>query len=108
MHVRLKSRGNTLVVSIFGELDHHTVDELRQKVDNEIIKSSTKNVVFDFSHVNFMDSSGIGVIMGRYKNIQCLKGQLAVVCLKPQIKRIFEMSGLSKIIRIYDSLEQAL
>ncbi|MCR4437011.1 MAG: anti-sigma F factor antagonist [Clostridiales bacterium] len=108
MQIKLSNRGTTLIVSILGELDHHSGEDVRNKVDGEIIKSTTKNVIFDFGKVNFMDSSGIGVIMGRFKNIQKLNGKMAVINLSQQIRRIFEMSGLLKFIPVYDNIDSAL
>lgn len=108
MQIRFSNKGTTLVVGVIGELDHHSAEYIRQKVDGEIIKSSTKNVVFDLSKVTFMDSSGIGVIMGRYKNIQKLAGKTALIGLNDHIRRIFDMAGLLKIIPSYDGLENAI
>lgn len=108
MQIKLSSRGTTLIVIINGELDHHYVEYLKRKVDTELLKSSVKNVVFDFTKVNFMDSSGIGVIMGRYKNIQKLRGKVAIVNPNSQVKRIFEMSGILRIIPVYDNMDNAM
>lgn len=108
MKLKLLNKGTTLVVNIVGELDHHSAEYIRDKIDGEIIKAITKNIIFDFSKVSFMDSSGIGVIMGRFKNVQKLNGKVAIANINIQIKRIFEMSGLSKIIPIYDNIDKAM
>lgn len=108
MQLKFSNRGTTLVVTVIGELDHHSAEMLKNKVDSEIMKSSTKNVIFDFGKVGFMDSSGIGTIMGRYKNVRKLNGKLAIVNIGPQIKKILDMSGILKIIDTYDSVESAL
>ncbi|TYQ16397.1 UNVERIFIED_CONTAM: SpoIIAA-like anti-anti-sigma regulatory factor [Acetivibrio alkalicellulosi] len=108
MKVNISYKGTTLVANVIGELDHHSAEYVRQKIDSELIKSSTKNMVFDFSNVSFMDSSGIGVIIGRYKNIQKLNGKLAITNINEQIKRIFEMSGLLKIIPAYQNIDDAI
>lgn len=108
MQVKLSNKGTTLIVGIVGELDHHSAEYIRQKVDGEIIKSSTKNVIFDLSNVSFMDSSGIGVIMGRFKNVQKLSGKTVLIGLNDHIKRIFDMAGLLKIIPEYDNVDIAL
>ena len=107
MRVKFSNKGANLIVGLAGELDHHCADYVKRKVDAEIFKSTTKNIIFDFSKVNFMDSSGIGVIMGRFKNVQKLNGKLAVVNPTPQIRRIFELTGFQRIIPIYDSIENA-
>jgi len=108
LKLKLTYKGNTLIASVIGELDHHSSEHIRQKVDSEMIKSTTRNIVFDFSEVTFMDSSGIGVVMGRYRNIKNLNGKLAVANINQQIKRIFDMSGLHKIIPVYDSIDTAI
>ncbi|HHV99685.1 MAG TPA: anti-sigma F factor antagonist [Clostridiaceae bacterium] len=108
MHIKFSNRGTTLIIRINGELDHHTAEYVRQKIDSEILKSTTRNIVFDFSELSFMDSSGIGVIIGRYKNIRKLNGKAAVVNINDQIMRILNMSGILKIIPVYKSLDEAV
>jgi stage II sporulation protein AA (anti-sigma F factor antagonist) len=77
-------------------------------MDNELMKSTTKNVIFDLNKLGFMDSSGIGVLAGRYKNIQKLGGCMSIVCVNTQINRILEMSGLLKIIPVFKTLDEAM
>ncbi len=108
MKVKISYKGSTLIASIMGELDHHSAEYIREKIDSELIKATTKNVIFDFSKVSFMDSSGIGVIMGRFKNVQKLNGKLSVTNVSDQMMRIFEMSGLLKIIPAYDNVDVAI
>lgn len=108
LKVKFINKGNTLIASIIGEMDHHTADYIREKIDGEMIKSSTKNIVFDFSKVGFMDSSGIGVVMGRYKNISKLNGKTSIIKANEQIRRIFEMSGVVKLVPIYDNIDEAI
>jgi stage II sporulation protein AA (anti-sigma F factor antagonist) len=108
LDVKLLRKGTTLVIRIMEDMDHHSAQYLRQKIDSEIIKSTVKNIIFDFSKVNFMDSSGIGIVVGRYKNIQKLNGRAAIVNANPKLMQIFEMSGVLKIIPAYADLEDAL
>ncbi len=108
MDVKLLRKGTTLIIRIMEDMDHHSAQYLRQKLDSEIFKATVKNIIFDFSKVNFMDSSGIGVVVGRYKNIQKLNGRAAIVNANPKIMQIFEMSGVLKIIPAYTDLEDAL
>jgi stage II sporulation protein AA (anti-sigma F factor antagonist) len=108
LQIKFANKGTTLVVNVVGELDHHSADHVRQKIDGELLKSTTKNVIFDFSKLSFMDSSGIGVIMGRYKNVNKLGGSMAIVSPNTQINRIIEMSGISKMIPVYESIENAV
>ncbi len=108
MDVTFSKRGTTLIAKIRGELDHHTAEYIRRKIDSEIMKSFTKNVIFDFSDISFMDSSGIGVIMGRYKNIRQLHGRVSLVNIKPQLRRIVDMSGILKYVSIHDNVNDAI
>ncbi|WP_024833539.1 anti-sigma F factor antagonist [Ruminiclostridium josui] len=108
MDVKLSKKGTTLVVRIMEDMDHHSAQYLRQKIDSEITKATIKNIIFDFTNVNFMDSSGIGVVVGRYKNVCKLNGKAAIVNANPKILQIFEMSGVLKIIPVYNSLDTAI
>jgi len=108
LHIKFTNKGTTLIISISGELDHHSAEHLRQKIDAEMVKATTRNVIFDFSKVSFMDSSGVGVIIGRYRNIQNLNGKMAVVNVDSRIGRIFEMSGLLNLLPVYDNIDDAL
>ena len=108
MDIRFSNKGTTLIVTVAGELDHHYSEYARQKIDGEIMKATTKNVVFDFTGLGFMDSSGIGVIAGRYKNISKLNGKAAIACSNQQINRILEMSGILGLIPSYRTLDEAV
>lgn len=108
MNLKFSSKGSTLVIKMSGELDHHYADNARRKMDNEILKATTKNVVFDISGLSFMDSSGIGIIAGRYKNISNIKGKTVIVSTNPQINKILEMSGIFKIIPLLNTVEDAV
>ena len=100
--------GNSLVVYIMADLDHHAVTYLRERSDRLITAGDIKNIIFDFTDVNFMDSSGIGLLMGRYKKVMFMGGKAAVTNVGSNVDRIFKMSGLYKIIEKYDTPEEAL
>ena len=108
LDVKLFKKGTTLLITIYGDMDHHSAQYLRQKVDGELYKANVKNIIFDFENVNFMDSSGIGVVVGRYKNIQNLNGKAAIINASPKILQIFEMSGVLRLIPAYSSLDKAI
>lgn len=97
-----------LIVKVAEELDHHNAEIFRDKIDKLIIRNNIKYIIFDFSNTNFMDSSGIGVIMGRYKNICSKGGKVFVTNVNPRVDRIFKLSGIYKIIKNYESVETAL
>ncbi|MBE7023817.1 MAG: anti-sigma F factor antagonist [Clostridia bacterium] len=98
MNIKLENIGTTLVAKLGGELDHHTAPKLRDTLDREIALNNTRNIVLDFDGVTFMDSSGIGVIIGRYKQIAALGGKVMIIRVKPQVDKILELSGLKKIL----------
>ena len=102
------NKDKLLVAVLSGELDHHSAESVRVKLDNKLEELGEINLLFDFSGVNFMDSSGIGVVIGRYKKISEYGGKVGIISLRPEIKRIFEMGGLFRIIKEYRSVEDAL
>ena len=108
MNLKLTNRGTTLIAAIIGELDHHSSEHIIQKLDAEMMKSATKNLIMDFSKVNFMDSSGIGVVIGRYKKIQRLNGKLCITGVNDRISRIFNVSGLLKLMPAYENIDVAI
>lgn len=97
-----------LIIKLQQELDHHCANLIREKSDYMIDKRHIKNIIFDFSDASFMDSSGIGVIMGRYKRVIFTGGSVAVSNVNTTVDRIFRLSGLYKIIKNYPSTEEAL
>ncbi len=90
------------------ELDHHNAVKIKEKADRIIERNHIKHIIFDFSGANFMDSAGIGVIMGRYKKVIFIGGKIAWQVLTLQWIEFFAMSGLYKIINKYDTVEAAL
>ncbi len=100
--------GDTLKVIIKGDLDNHNVSVMRAEIDQEIEKHPIKNIIFDLSELEFMDSSGVGLIVGRYKRIKAFSGNVYIAGAKPAVKRVIDVSGLNKIIPIYDSADVAL
>ena len=101
-------QGDSLFIYFKDELDHHAVTYLRETSDRLIEAGNVKNIVFDFKDVSFMDSSGIGLIMGRYKKVMFIGGKAAVTNVGNAVDRIFKISGLYKIIEKYDTIQEAL
>ena len=99
---------NCLVIYISNDLDHHTVTLLRDYSDRLIEAGNIRHIVFDFTDVDFMDSSGIGLIMGRYKKVMLLGGKAAVSDVGEMVNRIFGLSGLYKIIEKHDTAKDAV
>ena len=87
-----------LIFKISKEIDDCKVKEMRRRADNEIQRYMPKRVIFDFNQVSFMDSAGIGFIIGRYKFINLIGGKVELANLTNSVRKIFEMSGIFRII----------
>ncbi|MBP1759682.1 MAG: anti-sigma factor antagonist [Firmicutes bacterium] len=101
LNVEKKIERLTLVLRLEGELDMHTASTLRQTIDSEIEKRGIRTVILNLQDVRFVDSSGLGVILGRYKKLLPLGGKLKITNVPPHIYKIMELSGLPKIISFY-------
>jgi len=99
---------NTLIAYLDSEIDHHTAERLRVQIDTAYENSSCKHIVFDFSKVGFMDSSGIGMIIGRYKHAEKRGGKLALAGMSNEMGRLFQISGLAKIVSRVNTVDEAL
>ncbi len=97
-----------LVIKLKEELDHHNALTIREQSDKLISGKNIKDIIFDFTGSDFMDSSGIGVIMGRYKKVIFTGGKVAVTGVNQGVDRIFRLSGLYKIIHKFDTIEEAV
>ena len=108
MEVRLLGEKRALLVGLKGELDHHMAEKIKTAVDDRLRSTNAVNIIFDFTELAFMDSSGIGMIMGRYKKTRTLGGRVIVYGVNAVIMRIMEMSGVDKIIKLAPNYEKAL
>lgn len=102
MNVKHFIEDKVIIFEITEELDHHVSERIRRRADYEIQRFMPKRVIFDFSRVMFMDSAGIGLIIGRYKTTSCFGGRLEIMNVSEKIRRVFEMSGILKIIPIVE------
>lgn len=100
MESKFYEKDKLLVFKITEEIDDCSVQKIRRKADYEIERHMPKRVVFDFDCVTFMDSAGIGLLMGRYKFANMLGGKLEVTNLTQSVQKIFEMSGILKLIPV--------
>ncbi len=105
MKVEYKKEDKLLLLKITEEIDHHSCEKIKKRADYEIEVHIPKKVIFDFGNVSFMDSSGIGMIIGRYKLISMFGGKTSMINVKPAIKKVFEMSGILKLIPIEEVKE---
>lgn len=108
LSIDLEVKHNVLCIRLVGELDHHTAEDLRTRVTDSLEKNSINHIILNLEHLSFMDSSGLGVILGRYKQIKNAGGEMVVCSISPAVKRLFDMSGLFKIIRLEESEQFAL
>lgn len=105
MEIEYFNEKSILTVKFTEDIDQHIADKLRRKMDDEIEKYIPKKVIFDFSSISFMDSSGIGMILGRYKLVKMLGGNIELINVNKSIKKIFEMSGVTRIIVVKTIME---
>ncbi|MBO5143349.1 MAG: anti-sigma F factor antagonist [Clostridia bacterium] len=105
MNFEYLKENRTLSLKIEGEIDHHSCEQIKKEVDYEIQKYSPKKLIFDFKDVNFMDSSGIGLIIGRYKYLLRIGGKTEIINASKDVKRILDMSGIFKIIPIFEEVK---
>jgi stage II sporulation protein AA (anti-sigma F factor antagonist) len=108
VQAKLRMAGKTLVVRMQGELDHHTVDILREQIDEKVTGGQANNVLFNFQSVNFMDSSGLGMVLGRYRAVMEKGGRVLACSLQPPVQRVFELSGLQNRIPVFHTEQEAL
>ena len=97
MQVNLTREGDTLTAAISGELDHHTAAAMRQQIDTAALSCRCRVLRLDFSALSFMDSSGIGLIMGRYRLMQSLGGCVRLQGVSGRLERMIRLAGLDKL-----------
>lgn len=92
--------GETLTVRIKGEIDHHNAVRIRKDIDSEIYSARPKRLVFDLSSVDFMDSSGLGLILGRFASVRDVGGELVVQNPTKNVMKILKLAGAERILKI--------
>lgn len=108
LQAELEHYRNVLIVRLRGELDHHTADVVRFKMEEAISRGVSDHIILSLKELQFMDSSGLGVILGRYKQVKSRGGKMVVCDVNPSVHRLFEMSGLFKILEIHDNERMAI
>ncbi len=94
------------VVSVAGEIDVYTAPKLREKLI-ELVSEGTYDVIVDLEKVDFLDSTGLGVLVGALKRVKAHDGSLALVCTQDKILKIFKITGLTKVFPIHSSVDEA-
>lgn len=91
-----------LMVKMPREVDHHNAAGIREQTDYYILEDAVDHVIFDFESTVFMDSSGIGILMGRYKKISLFGGRVLAIHVNDRIKKVMQMAGIGEFIEILD------
>lgn len=97
-----------MLIKMKGDIDLVNAEKFRLTVDKQLEKKQNAHLIINLENVEFIDSSGLGAILGRYKKISQLGGKIALINPKPQVLRILELSGFTKIMPIFQTEEQAL
>jgi len=97
MQLELTRQQETLTAALIGELDHHAAGHIRQQIDTAVLSCRCKRLVLDLARLSFMDSSGIGLIMGRYRLMGSMEGQLLVQGAGQRLERMIRLAGLDKL-----------
>ena len=101
------NHGDRTVVRVDGEIDVYTAPLLREKLDEQLREGRT-DLVVDLSHVSFLDSTGLGVLVGRLKRVRTLGGSMRLVVSDGRVLKVFAITGLDKVFEIHAELATAL
>lgn len=108
MQLEEERLGDAVVLHVRGELDERTAPTLRQRLDRLIEDRRIRHLVLDFRQLTFIDSSGLGVLLGRYRRLQQRGGRMALVRPAAHVRAVLELSGVPRLIPVYASARQAL
>ena len=97
MQLELTREGGRLTAHLIGELDHHTAAPIRQQIDTAVLSCRCNHLILDLSRLTFMDSSGIGLIMGRYRTVTAGGGTLRVENAPPRVEQMMQLAGLDRL-----------
>lgn len=100
MSVKIVQTKEVVTAYLEGEIDHHTAAQMRNEIDKAVQEMHPTMLVLDFKDVSFMDSSGIGLVMGRYKTISSEGGELAIINTSPQIGKVMKLAGMERLAKI--------
>lgn len=99
-NVEMKLDKQTLKIKIRGDIDHHNAKSIREKIDSWIFTKKPTLIILDLSHIEFMDSSGLGLIMGRYNSANEIGSAFVIYKPNYRVKKILELAGIERIITI--------
>ncbi len=108
MELRTEQRDDTLIVHLKGEIDVESAPRAKRVIDREYEAGSARHLLLNLQGVDFMDSSGVGLILGRYNQVQAAGGKVALCCVPDNLYPVMKLSGIPKIIDIYAGQSSAL
>jgi len=108
MKCEVVQKDDVMVIKISGELDQYNADKHRIRIDMKIITPDIRKIILDISELSFIDSSGVGFLIGRFKTAKAFCKDLSLVCSSPYINKILTTCGIERIIKKYKSIEEAL
>lgn len=100
--LRIETAQDLMMVFLIGEIDHHTARAVREEIDTMAERIRPRTMILDFSDVSFMDSSGIGLVMGRVRLMQSFGGEVRIQGAKGNIRKVMQIAGLGKVARMDD------
>jgi len=106
--VRIIKRSASVTAALYGEIDHCSAHKMRETIEEAIADPSVKELRLDFSHVTFMDSSGVGMLIGRYRTMANREGRIVAFGLNAQMERLFRFAGLHRIIKLEEADKEAV
>ncbi len=98
MNCEIEQVGGALVVKLSGEIDQHCAEELRSDIDRQLDIKHSASLIIDLGGVDFMDSSGLGLIMGRYRKMKARGGKILLARPTPAVDKLLELSGINKLV----------
>lgn len=104
----IKVYKDILIVYLIGDVDQHKVSSIVSEIDKKMNELRCRNLIFDFSQVDFMDSSGIGMVLSKYKSLSTTNGELKICNISDNNMRLFDMVGLKKIIKIHNNVDECI
>ena len=108
MEIKTTKKSENIIVNLYGEIDQSCIESIKDAVQTELMAQGAKNLVINLRGVSFMDSSGIGMILGRYKYLKNTGGKLVLCGAGVNLKRVLTVSGLTGIIPVLRNAEEAL
>lgn len=108
MDIHTEKKGNAVMVRLFGEIDLAWVDILRNSLESELENTEVRHLIINLGGVTYIDSSGLGVLLGRYRKVSKNGGKIFLVGAIPQVRKILEISGLLRIMPEFSSEIEAI